>query len=191
VLSELLRGRTPRGVAAGPREEAPLNVVLQILESAGSLGLVVVLAARGPGWAVGLPLGLLYLVHLVELAVEWRARRDAPSGAPASRLYLLYLVPGLVLLRRTVELAASTLFVRLYLVALLTLLLLTLPVALLDRSDRLSHRVGALQDRIDRAVEPLFDALLRAYNAISLNRYPAGETGLVLAVPMPFRERLL
>jgi len=175
-----VRRRSP-----GPKER-DLIVVLQILEMMAMLAGLVLLAMGRPLLELLPAFVLLYLVHAGEFVVEWRERRSA--SVPATRSFLLYLLPGVVLLRRLAELTIATLFVRLYLVLLMLLLLLTQPFAGFGRLD---WRLGRLYDRLDRSVEPLFDVLLRGYNAVSLNPHPPGETGMVLAVPMPFRERLL
>lgn len=164
-------------------------VLLQVLEGfAGLAALVLLLAGRA--WPEVLAaMGGLYAVHLGELLLEWRDHRERMRGS--RYLFLVYLVPGLVMLRRIVEFVAASLIVRLYLLAVIAMLLLTLPITLIDRADILSHRIGRVRDRFDMAVEPLMDALLRGYNAVSLNPHTPGETGMVLAIPMPFRERLL
>lgn len=160
-------------------------VVLQILELLSGLGVLVLLGIGRPLLELAIGFGLLYLVQVGELGVEWRERRGA-SDLPG-RSFLLYLVPGAILLRRLVEFSIATLFVRLYLCLQMLLVLATLPLTLLGQAER----VGWLYDRLDRSVEPLLDVLLRAYNAISLNPHPPGETGMVLAIPMPFRDKLL
>lgn len=153
------------------------------------MALLILALVHRPAAELGAVLGVMYLVHVGEFVLQWRLERRA--GEHPSWGYAVYLVPGVLLFRRAVELVANTLFVRLYVLVVIALLLLTLPIAILDRGDRLGHLVGRLQDSLDRLVEPVLDALLRAYNTISLSPYPAGETGLALAVPMPFRERLL
>ncbi len=162
--------------------------MLQILELFGWLAAGGMLAARVP--AVLATLGGLYLVHLLQLWLEWHGAR-VRAGARPPAIYLVYLIPGVVLVRRLAEMVTANLFVRVYLVLSISLLLVSLPVTLLDRRDLVSFRVGRLFDRMDRGVEPVMDALVRAYNRVSLNPYPPGETGMVLAVPMPFRERIL
>jgi hypothetical protein len=169
--------------------EVALIVAAQILEAMAMIASLVLVMAGRPWSELLLALGLLYLVHVGEFWAEWRERRLSPT--PASYALMLYLIPGAVLLRRIAEFVASTLFVRLYLVLIVLLLLVTLPLTALVPGDRLARRVGMMHDLLDRAVEPLLDALLRAYNAISLNPHAPGETALVLAIPMPFREKLL
>lgn len=164
-------------------------VVLQSLELLLQLAALILLMMGRPGYEVAAAAGLLYGVHLSEVTIEWRRRKA--RGEPCRGAFFLYFLPGVVLARRLGELAIATLFFRAYLAILIGSLILTLPLILLDRRDLLAHRLGALHDRMDRAVEPLFDALLRAHNAISLNPHPPGETALILAVFMPFRERLV
>jgi hypothetical protein len=162
---------------------------LQILEALAALAAAALVLVDRPGGEVGLALLLLYLVQVGEFFIELGQRRRGPE--PIGRGVFLYLLPGCVALRRIVEFTAATLLVRVPLVLLILLTLLTLPVTLLSRGDRLGNVLGRLHDSSERALEPLLDLLLRGYNAVSLNRHPPGETGLVLAVPMPFRERLL
>jgi len=171
------------------RVEATLTVLLQILETLAAVALLILVAIHRPAAEVGAALGVMYLVHVAEFVAQWRLQ--ARQGAKPAVGCVVYLLPGVLLFRRAVELVVNTLFVRLYVLIVVALLLLTLPISLLDRGARIGHHLGRLQDALDRGVEPVLDALLRAYNAVSISPYPQGETGLVLAVPMPFRERLL